>query len=122
VSDTPAYTVTVDMPNLHRGEEIEIPGLGLFKNGSTKDVSKEEAEAFRVFHQTAETTYDADENQQTEWTKGPTLLQANLPEGVTVETYKEPDDKNVQSPQVPTTTTTTAPPTPTTTTPAGGSV
>lgn len=82
------YSVTVDMPNLPKGEEVEISGLGRFENGKTTTVSKEEAEAFRTFHQRV--SYERDENGAliTVTEIGPTLLQANIL-GVKVETVKD---------------------------------
>lgn len=87
-----AYNVTVDMPNLPRGEEVEISGLGRFKNGSTTEVSKEDAEAFRTFHQNVRFEHDENGALLTITEQGPTVLQANIP-GVVVETVKEAPSK-----------------------------
>jgi hypothetical protein len=43
------YKITFDYPNMPKGQEISVPGLGTYRNGSTTFVSKEEAEAFRVY-------------------------------------------------------------------------
>lgn len=34
--------LTVDYPNMPKGEPVEVPGLGLFPNGSTQEVEKED--------------------------------------------------------------------------------
>lgn len=70
------YTVQIDMPTLPKGHEVEIDGLGQFENGSTVEVSKEDAEAFRVKHQAVVMTTDKDGNNHIEVFPGPTLLQA----------------------------------------------
>jgi hypothetical protein len=75
------YKLTVDMPNLNKGEVVNISGLGDFKNGSTTEVSEEQANQFRAFHQ----VYD---NEKAAWVPGPTVLQANI-NGVKVETLKK---------------------------------
>lgn len=41
------YTVKVNDPALPDGQEVEVPGLGVFKNGSTRQISEEQAEYFR---------------------------------------------------------------------------
>lgn len=43
------YQITVNLPNTGKGQEVQIPGLGTFKNGSTAEVTKEMADAFRTF-------------------------------------------------------------------------
>jgi hypothetical protein len=43
------YKITVNLPSTGKGQEVQIPGLGTFKNGSTAEVTKEMADAFRTF-------------------------------------------------------------------------
>lgn len=72
------YEVTVNNPVLGKGVEVEIPGLGIVKNGSTTEVSEEQAETFRLVNQgpvvTEQDENGADVYKQPD--KGPTLLQA----------------------------------------------
>lgn len=49
--DSPAYKLTVDLPDLPKGELVQIPGLGTFENGSSYEVTQEEADGYRVYHQ-----------------------------------------------------------------------
>jgi hypothetical protein len=79
------YKMTVDQPNLPKGEPVQIPGLGTFDNGGTYEVSREQAAAY---HQTLEPVYNDDrEIVGSEPANGPTLLQASKSMyGVEVET------------------------------------
>jgi hypothetical protein len=43
------YTITVNLPSTGKGQKVQIPGLGTFKNGQTAEVTKEMADAFRTF-------------------------------------------------------------------------
>jgi hypothetical protein len=43
------YEITIDFPNMPKGQQVSIPGLGTYENGSTNVVSKEEAEAFKAY-------------------------------------------------------------------------
>jgi hypothetical protein len=77
------YQISIDYPNMPKGQEVSIPGLGTYKNGSTTVVSNEEANAFRA--------YQVDVGMPDQ-----TLLQSFVgSEYVTVETYTPPknDDK-----------------------------
>jgi hypothetical protein len=47
------YQLKVNFRNARRGQEHSIPGLGTYKNGSTYEVSDEEAEAFRTYQRDA---------------------------------------------------------------------
>lgn len=68
-------------PALPDGAEIEVPGLGVFKNGSTRQVSEEEAEYFRTVNARL---VDVETDDRPAWTgaagtelrQGPTVLQA----------------------------------------------
>jgi hypothetical protein len=46
-----SYQVTVNHPARPEGDGIEIPGLGVFPNGKTVEISDEQAENYR--HNTA---------------------------------------------------------------------
>lgn len=41
--------VTIDLPGTPKGEDVEVGGLGLFKNGSTTEVPKERVEDWEAF-------------------------------------------------------------------------
>jgi hypothetical protein len=43
------YKITIDYPNMPKGQEVTIHGLGTFKNGSTTVVEKDDADMFRVY-------------------------------------------------------------------------
>lgn len=49
------YTISIDLPDLPKGTEIDVDGLGKFENGSVNDISDELAESFRVHHATIAT-------------------------------------------------------------------
>jgi hypothetical protein len=84
------YKITVNLPGTPQGEEVEIAGIGRIKNGSTYEVSQEEAELFRTLHprpveagrgEGGETIYET--------RPGPTLHEAfKNNEHVTVETVQ----------------------------------
>lgn len=42
------YKLSVNHPNLPKGGEVMIPGLGTFKNGETVEISDERAEAYQA--------------------------------------------------------------------------
>lgn len=42
-------TVKIDQPSLGEDVEVEIPGLGVFKNGTHVDVTDEQVEAYESF-------------------------------------------------------------------------
>lgn len=69
--------VKVNLPNQPRGAEIEIPGLGLFKNGSTQEVDEVQVEAWRWYNQRPVTSGDRPEDgvAAVEYQRGPTLKQ-----------------------------------------------
>jgi len=71
------YTLTVDIPNLGPNEEVQIPGLGTFKNGGTYEVDDELAERYRVAHTTVVPEFDENNNLvANNEEQGPTLLEA----------------------------------------------
>jgi hypothetical protein len=43
------YQLKVNFPGTHKGQELTIPGLGTFKNGSSTEVSDEDADSFRAY-------------------------------------------------------------------------
>jgi len=75
------YEVKVNDPASPNGADIEVPGLGVFKNGSTRQLSEEEAEYFRDVNATL---VDVETDDSPAWTgaaatelqRGPTVLQA----------------------------------------------
>lgn len=75
------YTVKVNDPALPDGHEVEVPGLGVFKNGSTRQISEEQAEYFRDVNSQL---VDVETDDRPAWTgaaaverqRGPTVLQA----------------------------------------------
>src|SRR3954453_15612338 len=48
-----SYSVKVSFPNMPKGQELLINGLGTFENGSTAAVSDEEAETYRAYRASA---------------------------------------------------------------------
>jgi hypothetical protein len=77
----PKYKVTVNDPAVPKGAEVEVPGLGVFPNGSTTQVSEQEAEAYRDNNAVLA---DVETDDRPAWTgaagvelrRGPTVLQA----------------------------------------------
>lgn len=71
------YELTIDQPNLPKGEPVQIPGLGTFENGYSYTISRDEAEAFRTYHTRQKVKYGDDGSiVGSELEKGPTLLEA----------------------------------------------
>lgn len=100
------YNITFDLPNLSAGAIVQINGLGTFENGKTHFVDKDQAEAFRVYHQNVQdvTTTVTDEETgkeievvQQQVVAGQTLLQAfENTVGVTVETADAPPKESAK--------------------------
>jgi hypothetical protein len=75
------YRVSVNDPALPDGAEVEVPGLGVFVNGSTRQVSEEDAEYFRTVNSQL---VDVETDDRPAWTgaagvelrQGPTVLAA----------------------------------------------
>lgn len=75
------YKVTVNDPALPDGSEVEVPGLGVVANGSTRQISEEDAENFRTVHSAL---VDVETDDRPAWTgaagvelhRGPTVLAA----------------------------------------------
>lgn len=89
------YELTIDQPNLPKGELVQIPGLGTFENGHTYEVTKQEADSYRVYHTRQVPKEDKDGNiVGSDVELGPTLLQAmKHSRTVHVVTHKEGDDE-----------------------------
>lgn len=103
------YELTIDMPNLTKGAEVEIPGLGVFKNGSTTVLEDEQVATFRTYNRAYGEMVVDEETKMTmpsEVTLGPTPLQAVWPEGISVEAVKE-EPKKTAAPAPAAATTTT---------------
>lgn len=86
------YEVTVNMESLPKGADVEIDGLGIFKNGETADVTDEAAEQFRIKHTSVAYEYDDKGNMSQEVTQGPTVLQA-FKDSETVSVVVKKDNK-----------------------------
>jgi hypothetical protein len=75
------YRVSVNDPALPDGHEVEVPGLGVFLNGSTRQLSEEDAEYFRDVNTRL---VDVETDDRPAWTgaagvesrRGPTVLDA----------------------------------------------
>lgn len=77
-----AYKVIVNQPNLGKGTEVFIDGLGTFKNGDEAVVSNAQADQFRNAHGRV--------NDEGQWEQGPTLGQAfGEGSGITIERVSE---------------------------------
>jgi hypothetical protein len=65
------YVVTPNVKGTAKGELVEVPGLGLLKNGSANEIDPDQADYFRQHHgRWAEL-----EGGKTVWEQGPTVLQ-----------------------------------------------
>lgn len=82
------YKLTLDFPNLAKGAEVQIPGLGVFENGYKYDVDDALADSYRQHHTHVVDDFEGDGvlvGRHVE--QGPTLLQAFKDHpGVLVET------------------------------------
>ncbi len=68
------YKLTVNMPNLPKGDDVIIDGLGVFKNGETSEVTAEQAAYFRRHHGGLAWDEAAEADV---WKDGRTLLEAS---------------------------------------------
>jgi hypothetical protein len=80
-----SYKITFNLPNLPKGQGVAINGLGEFKNGSSYTIDNDQHDQFRAFNSVQ---VDDEETGQVVTELGPTLLQANFQEGITVEAAK----------------------------------
>lgn len=93
------YQIEVNYGNLPKNAEVEIPGLGVFLNGSSMELSDAQVSSFRAYYGYKEALEDGSPG---EWVQGPTPLQAFATQpGVNVTTVgnassdtsdKKPDD------------------------------
>lgn len=84
------YDMTLDLPNLAKGAEVEIDGLGLFENGYTYEIPADLADTFRRKHQRLEGEYNKQGRFEGTIVHGPTLLEAfKNHEGIEVAVHKE---------------------------------
>lgn len=75
------YKVFVNDPALPDGANVEVPGLGVFANGSARQITEEDAENFRAVNSQL---VDVETDDRPAWTgaagvelrRGPTVLQA----------------------------------------------
>jgi hypothetical protein len=70
------YTVEVNLPNVGKGQPVEIDGLGIFENGTTTEVSDADAQSFRQKHSVMETETDENGGMTNTVKVGPTLSSA----------------------------------------------
>jgi hypothetical protein len=90
------YKITIDLPNLSKGQGVAINGLGEFANGKSYVIDEETHDQFRAVNtmQTDELDDKGNPTGNVLTSLGPTLKQAKFPEGITVEVEK--DDKPVK--------------------------
>jgi hypothetical protein len=81
-----AFTLKVDIPGMAKGDKVGIPGLGEFENGSSTDISAEQAEMYSLLNATQEMVYDEETNEVlgAKSVPGPALDKVDM-YGVTVE-------------------------------------
>lgn len=70
------FTISIDLPDLPKGIEINIDGLGMFENGSSYDITDEEAYGFQVKHQSIQSVTDSDGHTNNTLVLGPSLDEA----------------------------------------------
>lgn len=75
------YSIAIDLPNLPEGGTLIIDGLGEFTNGTTTDVSEEDALSYQSRNAEIESDYDDEGKLHTSLKAGKTLLEvfANHP-------------------------------------------
>lgn len=105
------YKMTVQLPNLPKGAEVAIDGLGVFENGYEYDISEEQANTFRARNAAQLFSHDKDGNLEVKTEQGPTLLQAyKKDDGIEVvkmsdtelKAFKQEKDKNEdEQPELP---------------------
>lgn len=70
------YQMTVQLPNLPKGADVVVDGLGTFTNGETYTISEEMDMAYRRHNMTQKFTHNADGRLVAKTELGPTLLEA----------------------------------------------
>jgi hypothetical protein len=96
------YKLELDLPNVGKGVEVYLEGLGMFENPGEYEISDEQAEEFRVAHQVVTYHQDPDNGliTSTDIEPGPTVLQYFKDrEGITVSTPKKATTKKAAAPQ-----------------------
>lgn len=87
------YDIKFNLPNLAKGAEFDIGGLGRFENGKSYVIDDETADYFRQYngyHATVEPESEQDVEPQYEFTPGPALLEAFKDvEGIDVSVHKK---------------------------------
>jgi len=69
------YDVTVDLPNLPKGAEVQVNGLGILRNGETAFVTQAQADHWREMNATLAHEYDDKGQLVTKTVKSRTLAQ-----------------------------------------------
>ena len=69
------YILEVAMDNLAKGTEVQIDGLGIFKNGSSYEISADAAKEYQSRNAVPSFEHTADGTVVTEMIAGSTLLQ-----------------------------------------------
>lgn len=69
------YILEVAMDNLAKGTEIQIDGLGIFKNGSSYEISADAAKEYQSRNAVPSFEHTADGTVVTEMVAGSTILQ-----------------------------------------------
>lgn len=89
------YKMTVDFPNLAKGAEVQIDGLGIFENGYEHTISDELAQSYRAAHpKTVDEVDDDGELVERKLEQGPTLLTAFKDSlGIVVEVVQKTKNK-----------------------------
>lgn len=84
------YKMTVDFPNLSKGAEVQIDGLGIFENGYEHPIADDLAQDYRTHHShIVEELDEGGEVISRTVEQGPTLLQAfSGHESITIKSTK----------------------------------
>lgn len=70
------FTITIDLPDLPKGTEVDIDGLGTFENGGSYDITDDENYDFQVRHQTISTVTSGAGHVSNTLVLGPALDEA----------------------------------------------
>lgn len=91
-----AYQIKLDLPNLGKGVPVEIPGLGVFENGTTTTLSADQVATFRTVHRVDKGKVDDKGSYVSDWQLGPSPADANFQEGITAQEVDATEDKPKQ--------------------------
>jgi hypothetical protein len=72
-----SYELEVNLPNVPKGEMVEITGLGTYENGKTSPVPDDLLELYKLNNQTVE-----EDDKGNEVVVVPSLGKLNFPEGI----------------------------------------